>query len=108
MLPAIGQGVIVVEINSNNDSAKVICQKINHIATWKLIQLERAFVEYLDADCKTPLSAHAWYLDDNTIKAHFMLANPDKSIVFYNDCGNIDDAYNIGLEAAKKLKAYTS
>lgn len=104
MLPSLGQGVIVVEINSNNNFARSICQRINHNSTWKLMQLERAFVEYLNADCQTPLSAHAWYIDDYNIEAHFMLAdNNGKSVLFYTSFGNINDARNMGLEAAKKL-----
>lgn len=57
MMPAVGQGVIAIEIREDDERMKRISSSINHKPTWQLIEAERAFIEYLDASCKTPTAA---------------------------------------------------
>lgn len=103
MIPAVGQGVIAVEILESNIKMQGICQKINHLPTWLLIEAERAFLEYLNADCRTPLAAHATLLND-ILKIDCMLADFEENYVFFHtELGEIQDASIIGLMAAKKL-----
>ncbi|CAN7943509.1 unnamed protein product, partial [Ixodes pacificus] len=59
MLPCIGQGVIAVEIRQDDNAMLEICNQINHIPTFELIKPERAFLEYLDANCRTPIAAYS-------------------------------------------------
>ncbi|ABV84924.1 hydroxymethylbilane synthase [Rickettsia massiliae] len=63
MLPCIGQGVIAVEIRKDDNAMLKICNQINHLPTFELIKPERAFLEYLDANCRTPIAAYSQYLD---------------------------------------------
>jgi hydroxymethylbilane synthase len=80
-----------------------ICNKINHFETWELMQAGRAFLEYLDADCKTPIAAYSTYIG-NDILTEFMLSDFDGSkIVFHIDISNPKDCKNSGIQAAKTL-----
>ena len=102
MIPAVGQGVIAVEINSENILAKSICEKINHLETWKIIQVERSFMTYLDASCRTPLAAYAEYTNKTNFRSSFMLSDETGSKVrFHNASGHIDNAYDICINTAK-------
>ncbi|WP_341758552.1 hydroxymethylbilane synthase [Candidatus Tisiphia endosymbiont of Ditula angustiorana] len=103
MLPSVGQGVIAIEIRKNDNKMQEICNKINHFETWELMQAGRAFLEYLDADCKTPIAAYSTYID-NDIHTEFMLSDFDGSkIVFHSDISNPKDCRNSGIQAAKAL-----
>ncbi|WP_375319431.1 hydroxymethylbilane synthase [Candidatus Tisiphia endosymbiont of Oplodontha viridula] len=111
MLPSVGQGVIAVEIRKNDHKMQEICNKINHFETWELIQAGRAFLEYLDADCRTPIAAYSTYIHSNdlniadkVIHTEFMLANFEGSkIVFHSEISDPKDAKNSGIKAAKNM-----
>lgn len=108
MLPAAGQGTIAIEIRSNDIEMQQICSIINHKPTWYLAQAERSFIASLDASCRTPISAYAYY-KNNKINATYMLSDIEgKNIRFINKTCSIEDANNIGCIAAKELSIMTS
>jgi hydroxymethylbilane synthase len=103
MLPAAGQGIIAVEVRSNDKEMLDICAKINHLSTWYLAEAERGLLSYLDASCRTPLSAHAVY-DGEMIQANYMMADIDgKNIRYHQERGTVQEAAQMGIRAAKKL-----
>ncbi|MGI4776404.1 MAG: hydroxymethylbilane synthase [Janthinobacterium lividum] len=103
MLPAVGQGVIGIEVCSDDRAMKEICKQINHIPTWQKMEVERSFLEHLDADCRVPLAANS-KLKGNIIKTDFMMASESgDNIVFHSEAGNISDARSIGIRAAKYM-----
>ncbi|XVN40364.1 MAG: hydroxymethylbilane synthase [Rickettsia endosymbiont of Argas persicus] len=104
MLPCIGQGVIAVEIRKDDNTMLEICNQINHSPTFELIKAERAFLEYLNADCRTPIAAYSKYLDDSNIKTDFMLGNIDGSkITFHTEIINIKTSKETGIKVAKMM-----
>lgn len=111
MLPAVGQGVIALEARDDNIKALEICANINHLPTWDLIQAERAFLEYLDADCKTPLAAYSKYVQncsdaaDKQMVVDFMIADKNGKIYFHHEAGPVKDARQLGLNAGRSLSA---
>ncbi len=104
MLPAAGQGIIALEIRSNNTKMKAICELINHKSTGHLARAERSFMTHLDASCRTPMSAYACY-ENNKIKARYMLSDIDgKNIRFTTKICDIDSADQVGIDAAQELQ----
>ena len=104
MLPAAGQGIIGIEIRSNDQNMLDICNKINHQSTWYLALAERSFLTYLDASCRTPLAAYAVFQGE-AIKAKYMLSDIDGKFPKYITL--VDSKEHAGLmgsRAAKKLK----
>merc|ERR1711937_801277 len=84
MLPAVAQGAIGVQCRTDG---------------------ERAFLEALDGNCKTPIAGQARIIDGK-IKFRGLIAMPDGSQKFTIESeGEIDDAVKIGREAGEKLKA---
>ncbi|RYE06518.1 MAG: hydroxymethylbilane synthase [Rickettsiaceae bacterium] len=103
MLPAIGQGVIGVEIREDNLLMKKVCAQINHEATWYKMEVERSFLKYLNADCEVPLAANST-IEDEFINTDFMLASENGSkMIFHSESGHISNAKSIGIRAARHM-----
>ena len=102
MLPCIGQGVIAVEARKDNQAMLKICTQINNLSTSELIKAERTFLEYLGANCRTPIAAYSRYLDNGNIKTDFMLGKIDGSkIIFHTEIINTKISKEAGIKAAK-------
>ncbi len=105
MLPPAGQGIIAVQSRTQDKKIKQVCQQINHIPTWRLTIAERDFLAHFNANCDTPISAHANYSDESYIEAKYMYGDYDGSFINYcTVIGKINDEKNIALTAFKKLK----
>ncbi len=59
MLPAIAQGAIGVECRAGDAAVAKLLARINHTLTLKEVTLERKIMQALNADCGTPIAAHA-------------------------------------------------
>lgn len=104
MLPAVGQGVVGIEIRNDDAKLEKICALINHLPTWQTLQAERGFLEYLDANCRTPLAAFAQF-DGNKIKAKYMLAGNNLEYYYQDEAiTSIEEAYETGVSIGKKFK----
>jgi hydroxymethylbilane synthase len=105
MLPCIGQGIIAIEVRENDREILKICDKINHLPTFELINCERAFLEYLDADCRTPIGAYSSYIKERAIKTDFMLGNfNDSQMIFHTEITDIQNSREAGINAAKIMQ----
>lgn len=67
MLPAPSQGAIGIEVRADDAQTKAIVSAINHAATMRCVLAERAFLSALDADCRSPVAAHASIDDAGTM-----------------------------------------
>lgn len=101
MLPCVGQGVIAIEIRKDDKNIQEICNKINHFETWRLMQTGRAFLEYLDADCRTPLAAYSEY-SGGQIHTRFMLSDlSGENIIFHSETCSFENCKDAGVRAAR-------
>ncbi len=106
MIPCVGQGVIAVEIRKDDLAMQKICEFINHQDTWSEIIPERAFLEHIDATCKTPLAAYTTRIDEENIKVDFMLADFEgKNVTYHQETGNIKDGFKLGIRGAEAILA---
>jgi hydroxymethylbilane synthase len=58
-LPAGGQGVIAMQIRSDDDHAKMLVESINHFDTRLCLRAEREFLRLLHGDCNQPVGVLA-------------------------------------------------
>lgn len=58
-LPAGGQGVIALQLRSDDEKAKAIVDRINHVETFFCLQAEREFLRLLQGDCDSPVGVLA-------------------------------------------------
>jgi hydroxymethylbilane synthase len=57
LIPSVGQGVVAVEVLEHNYKMINLCKLINHHQTYKMIAVEREYMDFMDADCSQPLGA---------------------------------------------------
>jgi hydroxymethylbilane synthase len=58
-LPAGGQGVIALQVRSDDEKAKAIARAINDVETLLCLQAEREFLRLLQGDCGSPVGVLA-------------------------------------------------
>ncbi len=59
MLPAIGQGIVVIEARANEEEIRTVAQKIDRTPSRAMAFAERYFMEQMGGGCKVPLAALA-------------------------------------------------
>ena len=105
MLPAVAQGAIGVQCRADDERALKYINKLNDMDTHVCVNCERAFLEALDGNCKTPIAGQARIIDGKIV-FRGLIAMPDGSQKFSVESeGEIEDAVKIGKEAGEKLKA---
>mmetsp|Transcript_18591 Transcript_18591/g.27270 ORF Transcript_18591/g.27270 Transcript_18591/m.27270 type:complete len:357 (+) Transcript_18591:83-1153(+) len=105
MLPAVAQGAIGIQCRSDDERSLKYIKALNHEETLACVNCERAFLEALDGNCKTPIAGQARIIDGK-IKFRGLIAMPDGSTKFETESdGEIADSKTIGREAGEKLKA---
>mmetsp|Transcript_4416 Transcript_4416/g.5102 ORF Transcript_4416/g.5102 Transcript_4416/m.5102 type:complete len:371 (+) Transcript_4416:60-1172(+) len=105
MLPAIAQGAIGIQCRSDDDRSLKYIDALNHVETKTCVDCERAFLEVLDGNCKTPIAGQARIVDGR-ILFRGLIAMPDGSVKYSTESeGAIEDAVEIGKKAGAVLKA---
>jgi len=59
MLPCVGQGAIGIEVRSEDEGIRAICQRLNHHNTLQAVTAERAFLSAMGGGCQSPVGAYA-------------------------------------------------
>ena len=104
MLPAVSQGAIGIQCRTDDEVAKKYLAKLNHPDTKTAVDCERAFLEELDGNCKTPIAGQAKIVDG---KLHFrgLISKPDGTdMIQVTKVGEIKDPVALGKEAGLEIK----
>jgi hydroxymethylbilane synthase len=105
MLPAVAQGAIGIQCRSDDERSLKYIGALNHPETKACVDCERAFLEALDGNCKTPIAGQARIIDGKMV-FRGLIAMPDGSQKFETQSeGPVADAKSIGRKAGEKLKA---
>jgi hydroxymethylbilane synthase len=104
MLPAVAQGAIGIQCRSDDKRSLEYILALNHPETKACVDCERAFLEALDGNCKTPIAGQARIVDGQ-IKFRGLIAMPDGSIKYETTGeGSVKDARDIGYKCGQELK----
>jgi hydroxymethylbilane synthase len=104
MLPAACQGAIGLEIRSNDDRSRTLCDAINDKLTAIAVSAERAFQAALDGSCRTPMAAYA-QIAGGTVTLEALVARPDGSAIMrICEQAAIADAGRLGADTGARLK----
>ncbi len=76
MLPACGQGVIVIESRADDTETRAVLNDIHHKHTGLCVSAERLVLQILDGSCHTPIGVHA-VLENGTMTVYAMVATPE-------------------------------
>jgi len=101
MLPQVAQGALAIECRAGDADTISVLEAINHAATRRAVDAERAFLSELGGDCDLPAGAHA-VLDGDQIELVGMLSSLDgRVLVREARTGTDPDA--LGREVARYL-----
>ena len=105
MLPAVGQGVIAIEIRKHDQLMRDIVSVINHAETMKLANIEREYLASLEASCNSPVAAYA-KMAEGAIIVYFLYA--DYNMEFYKKFStHIGDNDNLSLKEIKRYMKHS-
>lgn len=102
-VPPPGQGVLAVEVRSEDQHIAEVLQPIEHHATRQAITAERAFLEALGGGCQVPVGAYA-STDAGVLKLTVFIGSPAGEDVFIDTLeGPVDDPAEVAQRAYNAL-----
>ncbi|KUO61329.1 MAG: hydroxymethylbilane synthase [Gracilibacter sp. BRH_c7a] len=102
VLPAVGQGVIAIEIASHRSDIKELLQPLNHAPTELAVRAERSFLRSLEGGCQVPIGALAT-VNNGTISLKGNITSLDSKVILETTEEGSDPEI-VGEEAASKMK----
>lgn len=104
-LPAIGQGVLGIEIRSDDDQLREWIAPLADADTTMRITAERALNQTLNGGCQVPIAGYA-ELEGDQIFLRGLVGEPDGSNTLRGEIrGSAEDAHALGVELAEQLLA---
>jgi hydroxymethylbilane synthase len=104
-LPAIGQGVLGIEIRSDDDELRQLIAPLAHADTTLRVTAERAFNQTLNGGCQVPIAGYA-ELDGDQLHLRGLVGEPDGSRILRAEVrGSSDRAHELGVQLAEQLLA---
>jgi hydroxymethylbilane synthase len=104
-VPAVGQGILGVEVRASDRDVTGLVGRLDHPATGVEARAERAFLERLGAGCHTPVAGHA-RLDGRSLGITGIVASADAGTVLRSSLmGPASSAEALGRKVADELLA---
>ena len=104
-LPAVGQGVLGIEIRSDDAELRILIEPLAHAETTLRVRAERAFNQTLNGGCQVPIAAYA-ELEGDQIYLRGLVGQPDGSETLRAEIrGSSEQAHELGVELAQQLLA---
>jgi hydroxymethylbilane synthase len=104
-VPAGGQGVIGMQIRSDDEQLREIAAAINHFDTRLSLRAEREFLRLLDADCNQPVGVAA-IVDGTTMKIHGQIFDLGATAPRAGCCeGPSEDAEKLAAQLLEQIRA---
>jgi len=103
VLPAIGQGVLGLEIREGDQETQHLLSFLNDLDTELAARAERSFLKTLEGGCQVPVAGHA-RVEGDVITLDGMVAELDGSKVLRQKIrGPGDSPETLGITLAKRL-----
>lgn len=102
VLPAVGQGVITIEIANHRADIRELLQPLNHIPTELAARAERSFLRSLEGGCQVPIGGLAT-VSEGTIKLKGNITSLDGTVVLETTEEGLDPE-GVGEKAAAKME----
>lgn len=104
-LPAIGQGVLGIEIRCDDDELRQLIAPLAHADTTLRVTAERALNQTLNGGCQVPIAGYA-ELDGDQLHLRGLVGEPDGSRILRAEVrGSSAHAHALGVELAQQLLA---
>jgi hydroxymethylbilane synthase len=104
-LPAIGQGVLGIEIRTDDDELRELIAPLAHPETAIRVTAERALNQTLNGGCQVPIAGYA-ELEGDQLHLRGLVGQPDGSEILRAEIrGSSSRAHELGVELAQQLLA---
>ena len=104
-LPAIGQGVLGIEMRGDDQQLRELIAPLAHAETTLRISAERALNQTLNGGCQVPIAGYA-VLEQDQIFLRGLVGEPDGSKILRAEIrGNSSEAHDLGVQLAHQLLA---
>jgi hydroxymethylbilane synthase len=103
-LPAVGQGIVAMEIREDDANTRAQLARIDDQAASIALSAERGFLAVLDGSCRSPIAGHAT-VANGEVRFRGMILRPDGSEVL--ECqrvGGVAAAEALGRDAGAELR----
>jgi hydroxymethylbilane synthase len=104
IVPAAGQGTLIVTARAGDGGVRARVAAIDDPATAAALAAERALVRALDADCHTPVGAHAAPDGDGNLRLRAFVGRADGAAWVRDELSG-PDPEALGTEVARRLRA---
>jgi len=103
MVPAAGQGTLAVTVRADDADTHAAVARLTDAAAARCLAAERALVRALEADCHTPVGAHATTDADGDLLLRVFVGAPDGSAWLRDDLRGADPE-DLGTDVARRLQ----
>jgi hydroxymethylbilane synthase len=105
MLPAVGQGALGLECRTDDVPTRTVLDQIDHLATRRAAEAERAMLRGLGGGCHVPIGAKT-LLVNGTLTLRGVVLSPDgRRRIDTTLTGPMNRAESLGHELAQQLRA---
>lgn len=105
MIPAVGQGILAIEIRSDDDATRERVERLDDPAARAAAIGERAFLRRLEGGCQVPIAAHTFEHEDG-VRLVGLVSSLDGRLRFEGErSGPSADVTRLGTELAEELLA---
>ncbi|MGH7325245.1 MAG: hydroxymethylbilane synthase [Candidatus Rokuibacteriota bacterium] len=104
-VPAVGQGILAVEVRRRDEATRQLVNALNHGDTRTCALAERAYLRRLGASCTTPMAAHAVVAGARLTMRAAVASEDGRRLLRAEMSGAPTDAERLGRELAESLLA---
>ena len=103
--PAVGQGALAIECRTDNKEVRAMLEFLNHPATKRCTDAERAFLGLVEGGCQVPIGVHA-EAEGNRMHIVAIIASLDGSTLLRDEIdGDVVDAVALGQKLGRRMLA---
>ena len=103
MLPAVGQGAIVIETRRDDHDALNAVRNLDHRDTRLACLAERSLLRALGGGCQLPIAGYG-VVNENVLELRGLVASRDGATILREQIsGSVDDAESLGTALGEKL-----
>ncbi|HEY9621721.1 MAG TPA: hydroxymethylbilane synthase [Crinalium sp.] len=103
-LHAVGQGALGIECRANDPEILAVIKALEHTPTAQRCYAERAFLRELEGGCQVPIGVNTVLEGDSLTLTGLVAALDGKTVVKDSVTGPADQAEQIGIDLAHRLK----
>ena len=108
MLPAPGQAAIGIECRADDDEVRALLAAIDHRATRRAVEIERAFSRALGGNCHSPAAALAEIISDGVrLRVEILSGDGTERIAEERIVADAAEAAALGRELLSRASAAT-